>query len=179
MLLSGFGSASGSATDPRRYRLGVRTQGSQPWNRGSNPRTGTILRSRLSTEPRELRMASSSFAKCLAKDDPPKLVSVSSRAKVDRRSPWRAIVRQAPNEGWPTVARHRQFPSEGGRHGNSSWYVTRKTATEVVIPVSSVSQGCSMLSRSLASSLLGQYECLSSMFTSSRTEISLPSTTQV
>ena len=30
-----------------RYRLGVRTGGSQPSNRGSNPRTGTNLRSRL------------------------------------------------------------------------------------------------------------------------------------
>ena len=29
----------------RRYRLGVRTRGSQPRDRGSNPRTGTILRS--------------------------------------------------------------------------------------------------------------------------------------
>src|SRR5688572_17963055 len=33
--------------DPEcRYRLGVRTRGSQPRDRGSNPRTGTILRSR-------------------------------------------------------------------------------------------------------------------------------------
>ena len=30
-----------------RYRLGVRTRGSQPRDRGSNPRTGTNLRSRL------------------------------------------------------------------------------------------------------------------------------------
>src|SRR5438094_9142316 len=30
-----------------RYRLGVRTRGSQPRDRGSNPRTGTTLPSRL------------------------------------------------------------------------------------------------------------------------------------
>src|SRR5688572_1718568 len=33
-----------------RYRLGVRTRGSQPRDRGSNPRTGTILRARTDAE---------------------------------------------------------------------------------------------------------------------------------
>ena len=43
-----------------RYRLGVRTRGSQPRDRGSNPRTGTILRSPASvSEPRIASQASS------------------------------------------------------------------------------------------------------------------------
>ncbi len=38
MLLSGF--ARFRVAQARRYRLAARTQGSQPWNRGSIPRTG-------------------------------------------------------------------------------------------------------------------------------------------
>src|SRR5574339_650861 len=40
------GTISVSCPGECRYRLGVRTRGSQPRDRGSNPRTGTILRSR-------------------------------------------------------------------------------------------------------------------------------------
>src|SRR4029079_3824084 len=65
----------------RRYRLGVRTRGSQPRDRGSNPRTGTNLRS---PEP----CASYGWqAKRAHATNTRRLSNIPPSAKVDRHGP--------------------------------------------------------------------------------------------